>query len=204
MAGSLPSGPHPGPEGPNRTDLGSNRWLTRENWSLQLDAPAMLHRHDHLLVLEFVLPAPATTSKALMYGSPPGPDSSNVTDRTSNHGPLDPATMAGSLPSGPHPGPEGPNRTDLGSNRWLTRENWSLQLDAPAMLHRHDHLLVLEFVLPAPATTSKALMYGSPPGPDSSNVTDRTSNHGPTREKEPLQVDAPALRRDAPHTTSTT
>ncbi|KZV16815.1 hypothetical protein F511_18608 [Dorcoceras hygrometricum] len=96
--------------------------------------------------------------------------------------------MAGALPSGPPPGPNGPNLTKLGSNCWLTRENWSLQVDAPAMLRRHDHLLVLAFVLPAQATTAEALLDGPPPGLDGSNVTDLTSNRGPTRENEPLQV----------------
>ncbi|KZV52820.1 hypothetical protein F511_13975 [Dorcoceras hygrometricum] len=171
MAGALPDGPPPGPVGPNLTELGSNRWLTRENWSLQVDALAMLHRRDHLTVLAFV-PAPAT--------------------------------MAGALPDGPPPGPVGPNLTELGSNRWLTRENWSLQVDALAMLHRRDHLTVLAFVLPAPATTAGALQDGPPPGPDGSNMSNLTSNHGPTRENKTLQVDAPALQRDAPLTTSTT
>ncbi|KZT75433.1 hypothetical protein F511_47542 [Dorcoceras hygrometricum] len=102
------------------------------------------------------------------------------------------------------PGTDGPNLTDLGTNCWLTRENWSLQVDAPAMLRRRDQLLVLAFVLPAPATTSGALLDGPPPGPDGSNMTDLTSNRGPTRDNEPLQLDAPALWRDAPLTTSTT
>ncbi|KZV39889.1 hypothetical protein F511_27322 [Dorcoceras hygrometricum] len=48
MAGALLAGPPPGPDGPNLTDLGSNRYLTKENWPLQVDAPAMLHRYDHL------------------------------------------------------------------------------------------------------------------------------------------------------------
>ncbi|KZV32620.1 hypothetical protein F511_17046 [Dorcoceras hygrometricum] len=112
--------------------------------------------------------------------------------------------MARALPDGPPPGPDVPKMTDLGSNRWLTRENWSLQVDAPAMLHRRDHLLVLAFVLPAPATTARALSAGPPTGPDGSNVTDLTSNRGSTRENKPLQVDEPALQRDAPPTTSTT
>ncbi|KZV41996.1 hypothetical protein F511_16944 [Dorcoceras hygrometricum] len=115
----------------------------------------------------------------------------------------DPATTARSLPSGPPPGLYGSNVTDLGSNRGLTRENWSLQVDAPAMLFRRDHLLVFAFVLPTPATNSTALPTGPPPDLDGSNVTNLTSNHGRTRENEPLKVDAPAQRRDAPFTTST-
>ncbi|KZV50480.1 mechanosensitive ion channel domain-containing protein-like (ISS) [Dorcoceras hygrometricum] len=114
-----------------------------------------------------------------------------------------PATTTGFLQPGPPPGPDGSNVTNLGSNRGLTKDNWSLQVDAPAMLCRRDHLLVFTFVLHTPATNSVALQAGPPPYPDGPNVTDLTSNHGPTRENEPLQVDAPALWRDAPLTTST-
>ncbi|KZT75547.1 hypothetical protein F511_47428 [Dorcoceras hygrometricum] len=42
MAGALPSGPPPDPGGSNVTNLASNRGLTREKQSLQVDAPAML------------------------------------------------------------------------------------------------------------------------------------------------------------------
>ncbi|KZV21312.1 putative leucine-rich repeat receptor-like protein kinase [Dorcoceras hygrometricum] len=56
-----------------------------------------------------------------------------------------PATTAGAHPTGPPPGPGGSNVTDLASNRDLTREIWSLQVDAPAILRRHDHLLVFAF-----------------------------------------------------------
>ncbi|KZV23733.1 golgin-84 [Dorcoceras hygrometricum] len=114
-----------------------------------------------------------------------------------------PATTAGALLAGPYPGPDRSNLTNLGSNRGLTRDNWSLQVDALAMLRRRDHLLVFAFVPLTPATNAGALKAGPPPDPDGSNVTDLTSNHGPPREKEPLQVDAPAQRRDAPLTTST-
>ncbi|KZV06815.1 hypothetical protein F511_45705 [Dorcoceras hygrometricum] len=115
----------------------------------------------------------------------------------------DPATTSRALMAGPPPAPDGSKVTNLGSNRGLTRENWSLQVDAPAMLLRRDHLLVFAFVLHTPATNAGALPAGLPPDPDSSNVTNLTSNHGPTRENEPLQMDAPAQRRDAPLTTST-
>ncbi|KZT75280.1 hypothetical protein F511_47695 [Dorcoceras hygrometricum] len=73
-----------------------------------------------------------------------------------------PATTAEALPSGPPPGPEGFNVTNLGSNRGLTRENWSLQVDAPSMLLRRNHLLVFAFVLPTPATNAEALLSGPP------------------------------------------
>ncbi|KZV35909.1 hypothetical protein F511_36319 [Dorcoceras hygrometricum] len=43
MAGALPDGPPPGPGGSNVTKLASNRGLTRDKQSLQVDAPAMLH-----------------------------------------------------------------------------------------------------------------------------------------------------------------
>ncbi|KZV28397.1 hypothetical protein F511_40446 [Dorcoceras hygrometricum] len=114
-----------------------------------------------------------------------------------------PVTTAEALLSGPPPGPDGSNVTNLGSNRGPTREKWSLQLDAPAMLHRRDHLMVFAFVLPTPDTNAAALLAGQPPDPDGSNVTNLTSNYGPTRENEPMQVDAPAQQRDAPLTTST-
>ncbi|KZV35764.1 protein HOTHEAD-like, partial [Dorcoceras hygrometricum] len=73
-----------------------------------------------------------------------------------------PATTTGALPTGPPPGPGGSNVTDLASNRDLTREIWPLQVDAPAILRRRDHLLVFAFVLPAPATTDGALLAGHP------------------------------------------
>ncbi|KZV25934.1 hypothetical protein F511_29257 [Dorcoceras hygrometricum] len=91
-----------------------------------------------------------------------------------------PATTEGDLPVGPPPSPNGSNVTNLGSNRGLTRENWSLQVDAPAMLHRREHLMVFAFVLPTPATNAGVLSSGPPPDPYGSNVTDLTSNHGPT------------------------
>ncbi|KZV20348.1 putative WRKY transcription factor 62 [Dorcoceras hygrometricum] len=61
-------------------------------------------------------------------------------------------------------------------------ENWSLQVDALAMLHRRDHLLVFAFVLPYPATNARDLPAGPPPGPDGSNETNHGPNHGLTRE----------------------
>ncbi|KZV24554.1 guanosine nucleotide diphosphate dissociation inhibitor 2-like [Dorcoceras hygrometricum] len=75
MAGALPAGPPPGPDSPNLTNLGSNRWLTRDNWSLQVDAPAMLRCRDHLLVLAFVLPDPATMAGFLSAEHPQPKDS---------------------------------------------------------------------------------------------------------------------------------
>ncbi|KZV18404.1 FHA domain-containing protein-like [Dorcoceras hygrometricum] len=82
-----------------------------------------------------------------------------------------PATTARAVAYGPPPGPDGSNVTNLGSNRGLTRENWSLQVDAPAMLRHHDHLLVFTFILPTPDTNGRALPSGLPPDPDGSNVT---------------------------------
>ncbi|KZV13874.1 hypothetical protein F511_44898 [Dorcoceras hygrometricum] len=114
-----------------------------------------------------------------------------------------PATTARALPAVPLPVPDGSNVTNFGSKRGLTRENWSLQVGAPAMQHRRNHLLVFAFVLPTPDTNVRALLTGPPPDPDGSKVMDLTSNHGPTIENEPLQVGAPAQRRDAPLTTST-
>ncbi|KZV25145.1 hypothetical protein F511_41587 [Dorcoceras hygrometricum] len=73
----------------------------------------------------------------------------------------------------------------------------------PTLTRSCDQQPLRATVLPAPATTAGALPAGPPPDPDGSTVTDLTSNHGPTRENEPLQVDAPAQRRDAPLTTST-
>ncbi|KZV37020.1 hypothetical protein F511_13751 [Dorcoceras hygrometricum] len=75
----------------------------------------------------------------------------------------DPDTTTGALQAGPPPGLDGSNGTNLGSNRGLTRENWSLQVDAPAMLRRRDHLLVFAFVLPNSATNSGALPAEPPP-----------------------------------------
>ncbi|KZV16441.1 BTB/POZ domain-containing protein [Dorcoceras hygrometricum] len=73
-----------------------------------------------------------------------------------------PATTAESLTAGPPSGPDGSNVTKLGSNRGLTREKWSLQVDTPSMLRRRNHLLVFAFVLPTPATNARALSTGPP------------------------------------------
>ncbi|KZV40118.1 hypothetical protein F511_39834 [Dorcoceras hygrometricum] len=73
-----------------------------------------------------------------------------------------PATMAGALPDGPPPGPGGSNVTNLASNCGLTMEKQSLQVDAPAMLCRRDHLMVSAIVLSTPATTAGALPAGPP------------------------------------------
>ncbi|KZV37628.1 hypothetical protein F511_39382 [Dorcoceras hygrometricum] len=96
----------------------------------------------------------------------------------------DPATMAGALPDGPPPGPGGSNLTNLASNRGLTREKQSLQVDAPAMLHRRDHLLVSAIVLSDPATTARALPDGPSPCPGGSNETNHSPNRARTKENE--------------------
>ncbi|KZV50092.1 hypothetical protein F511_32051 [Dorcoceras hygrometricum] len=62
-----------------------------------------------------------------------------------------PDTMAGDLTDGSPTGPVGSNVTNLASNRGLTREKQSLQVDAPAMMCRRDHLMVSAIVLSAPA-----------------------------------------------------
>ncbi|KZV27969.1 calcineurin B-like protein 4 [Dorcoceras hygrometricum] len=93
-----------------------------------------------------------------------------------------PATNAGALLAGPPPGPYGSNETKLGSNRWLTREKWSLQVDSPAIQHRRNHLLVFAFGLPYPATNAGVLPTGPPPGRGGSNGTNHGPNHALTRE----------------------
>ncbi|KZV49941.1 hypothetical protein F511_40054 [Dorcoceras hygrometricum] len=156
--------------GSNVTDLASNRDLTRDIWSLQVDAPAILHRRDHLMVFTFVLPTPATNAGALPAGPPPYPGGSNKTNQSPNSG--------------------GSNVTDLASNRDLTRDIWSLQVDAPAILHRRDHLMVFTFVLPTPATNAGALPAGPPPYPGGSNKTNQSPNRARTKENERLEGDA--------------
>ncbi|KZV25480.1 ankyrin repeat-containing protein-like [Dorcoceras hygrometricum] len=86
-----------------------------------------------------------------------------------------PATMAREILAVPPPGLGGSRVTNLASNRGLTREKQSLQVDAPAMLCRRDHLMVSAIVLSAPATNAGELLAGLPPGPGGSNET----NHGP-------------------------
>ncbi|KZV49706.1 hypothetical protein F511_30038 [Dorcoceras hygrometricum] len=49
--------------------------------------------------------------------------------------------------------------------------------------------------LPAPATMARALPTGPPSGLGGSNVTNLASNRGLTKEKQSLQVDAPAMLR---------
>ncbi|KZV50429.1 protein S-acyltransferase 11-like [Dorcoceras hygrometricum] len=88
------------------------------------------------------------------------------------------------------PSPGGSNVTDLASNRDLTREIWSLQVDAPAILRRRDHLLVFVFVLPSPATTDGALPDGSIPGPSRSNETNHSPNRARMKENERWEGDA--------------
>ncbi|KZV28262.1 hypothetical protein F511_02132 [Dorcoceras hygrometricum] len=118
----VPAAPPPGIGGSNVTNIGSNRWLTMENWSLQVDAPAMMHRRDHLLVFAFVLPDQATNASAL-----PG-ELVAASGRTSHdarrHDHLlvltfvlpDPETSAGALPDRPPPGPDGSNETSHSPN----------------------------------------------------------------------------------------
>ncbi|KZV17897.1 hypothetical protein F511_06824 [Dorcoceras hygrometricum] len=101
-----------------------------------------------------------------------------------------PATTIGALPTGPPPGRGGSNVTDLASNRDLTREIWSLQVDAPAILCRRDHLLVFAFVLPDTATNAGALPAGSPPVPGGSNGTNHSHNRARTKENERWEGDA--------------
>ncbi|KZV20754.1 hypothetical protein F511_04112 [Dorcoceras hygrometricum] len=102
----------------------------------------------------------------------------------------DPATTEGALLAGPPPGPGGSNVTNLSSNRGLTREKQSLQLVAPAMLCRRDHLMVSAIILSAPAATAGALPYGAPPGPAGSNETNRGPKRACTKENERWEGDA--------------
>ncbi|KZV28536.1 hypothetical protein F511_40384 [Dorcoceras hygrometricum] len=102
----------------------------------------------------------------------------------------DPATMAGALPSGPPPGPGGSNVTNLASNRGLTREKQSLQVDAPAMLCRRDHLIVSVIVLSAPDTTAGALPAGLLSGLGGSNETNHGPNRARTKDNERWEGDA--------------
>ncbi|KZV35908.1 hypothetical protein F511_36318 [Dorcoceras hygrometricum] len=102
----------------------------------------------------------------------------------------DPAAMAGALPVGPPPGPGGSNVTNLASNRGLTREKQSLQVDAPAMLCCRDHLMVSANVLSTPATTAGALLAGPPPGPGGSKETNHGPNRARTKENERWEGDA--------------
>ncbi|KZV32096.1 hypothetical protein F511_25220 [Dorcoceras hygrometricum] len=101
-----------------------------------------------------------------------------------------PATMAGALLSGPPPGPCGSNATNRASNRGLTREKQSLQVYAPAMQCRRDHLMVSAIVLSAPETTARALPAGPPPGPGGSNETNHGPNRARTKENERWEGDA--------------
>ncbi|KZV43179.1 hypothetical protein F511_23655 [Dorcoceras hygrometricum] len=101
-----------------------------------------------------------------------------------------PATTAEALLTEPPPDPDGSNVTDLASNRDLTREIWSLQVDAPAILRRRDHLLVFVFVLHSPATTDGALPAGSIPGPSRSNETNHSPNRARMKENERWEGDA--------------
>ncbi|KZV41545.1 hypothetical protein F511_06583 [Dorcoceras hygrometricum] len=103
---------------------------------------------------------------------------------------LAPATMARALPAGPPPGPDVSNVTNLASNRGLTREKQSLQVDAPAMLCRRNHLMVSAIVLSTPATTAGALPSGPPPGPGGSNETNHGPNRAFTKENERWEGDA--------------
>ncbi|KZV56227.1 glycosyl transferase, group 1 [Dorcoceras hygrometricum] len=155
-AGALRAGPPPGPGSSNVTDIGSNRWLTRENWSLQVDAPAMLRRRDHLLVFAFVLPAPATNARALPAGPPTGTDGSNhgelfaASGRT-NHAARrrdyllvltivlpDPATTARALPAGLPLGPDGSKETSHIPNRGRTKAHDPGEGDAPRSRRTHS------------------------------------------------------------------
>ncbi|KZV35914.1 hypothetical protein F511_35663 [Dorcoceras hygrometricum] len=111
----------------------------------------------------------------------------------------DPATMAGALPAGPPLGLGGSNVTNLASNRGLTREKQSLQVDAPAMLCRRDHLMVSGIVLSTTATTAGALLAGPPPGPGGSNETNHGPNRACTKENERWEGDARDMHKHTLH-----
>ncbi|KZV28654.1 hypothetical protein F511_05781 [Dorcoceras hygrometricum] len=102
----------------------------------------------------------------------------------------DRATMARALRAGPPPGLGGSNVTNLASNRGLTREKQSLQVDAPAMLCRRDHLMVSAIVLSAPATTAGSLPAGPLPGLGGSNETNHGPNRARTKDNERWEGDA--------------
>ncbi|KZV13649.1 transcription factor IIIB 50 kDa subunit [Dorcoceras hygrometricum] len=82
------------------------------------------------------------------------------------------------------------NVTNLASNRGLTREKQSLQVDASAMLCRRDHLMVSAIVLSNPATTAGSLPDESPPGPGGSNETNHGPNRARTKDNERWEGDA--------------
>ncbi|KZV57533.1 hypothetical protein F511_20462 [Dorcoceras hygrometricum] len=109
-----------------------------------------------------------------------------------------PATTAGALPAGP---------TLEHDQPWL--KPWANQGELVAASGRSSHAAPsrppagLRIRSPYSGHQCQIPSGWTPPDPYDSNVTDLTSNHGPTRENEPLQVDAPAQRRDAPLTTST-
>ncbi|KZT75738.1 hypothetical protein F511_47237 [Dorcoceras hygrometricum] len=107
--------------------------------------------------------------------------------------------MAGSLQAGPPPGPGGSNVTNIASNRGLTREKQSLQVDAPAMLCRRDHLMVSAIAPSAPATTARALPAGPLPGPGGSNETNHGPNRARTNENECWEGDARDMHKHTLH-----
>ncbi|KZV35650.1 hypothetical protein F511_30006 [Dorcoceras hygrometricum] len=109
-----------------------------------------------------------------------------------------PATMAGDLRAGPPSGPGGSNVTNLASNRGLTREKQSLQVDAPAMLCRRNHLMV-SIVLYTQATNAGALPAGPPPGPVGSNETNHGPNRARTKENERWEGDARDMHKHTLH-----
>ncbi|KZV55014.1 hypothetical protein F511_30441 [Dorcoceras hygrometricum] len=111
----------------------------------------------------------------------------------------DPATMDGALPDGPPPVLGGSNVTNLVSNRGLTRVKQSLQVDAPAMLCRRDHLMVSAIVLSTPATTAGTLPSGPPPGPGGYNETNHGPNRARTKENERWEGDASDMHKHTLH-----
>ncbi|KZV32118.1 hypothetical protein F511_31876 [Dorcoceras hygrometricum] len=110
-----------------------------------------------------------------------------------------PDTMAGDLTDGSPTGPVGSNVTNLASNRGLTREKQSLQVDAPAMLCRRDHLMVSAIVLYTTATTVGALPAGPPPGPLGSKETNHGPNRARTKENERWERDARDIHKHTLH-----
>ncbi|KZV38554.1 hypothetical protein F511_34982 [Dorcoceras hygrometricum] len=110
-----------------------------------------------------------------------------------------PATMSRALPAGPPPGPSGSNVTNLAANRGLTREKQSLQVDAPVMLCRRDHLMVSAIVLSAPVTTAGSLPDGPPQGSSSSNETNHGPNRARTKENECWEGDARDMHKHTLH-----
>ncbi|KZV34214.1 hypothetical protein F511_39445 [Dorcoceras hygrometricum] len=80
-------------------------------------------------------------------------------------------------------------------NKTEPQQNLALKNHTNTLTRSRDQQPLRTTVLPAPATTVRALPAGPPPGPAGTNLTSLGPNRGRMREHDPGESDAPRGRR---------